>query len=145
MKEQDILNLIAEMAKEDGTTAEELLDAVKNERKSKKQQDAVSKDVEEFKKLFPEVLPTDIPDEVWEKVAKGSPLTAAYAVYICGADSKNRKADEINLENRRRSAPAGKEADAEQSFTPEQVEDMSDENVKKNFKNIIRSLKNWKI
>lgn len=145
MKEQDILNLIAEMAKEDDTTAEELLAAVKTERKSKKQQDAVSKDVEEFKKLFPDVLPADIPDEVWEKVADGVSLTAAYAVYLCGADAKNKKAEEVNTENMRRSAPAGKEADAEQSFTPEQVEDMSQENVKKNFKNIIRSIKNWKI
>lgn len=145
MKEQDILEIIAEMAKEDGTTAEELLSAVKTERKSKKQQDKVSKDVEEFIKLFPDVNPADIPEEVWEKVAEGSALTAAYAVYICGAETKNKKASEINLENQRRSAPAGKEADAEQSFTPEQVEDMSDENVKKNFKNIIRSIKNWKI
>lgn len=145
MKEQDILTIISEMAKEENTTAEELLEAIKADRKTKKQSDAVSKDVEEFGKMFPEVLPTDIPDEVWEKVAEGASLPAAYALYICGVNKKDAKAHYVNSENERRSAPAGKEADAEQTFTPEQVEDMSAESVKKNFKNIIRSLKNWKI
>ena len=35
MKEQDILTMITEMAKEEGTTAEELLEAIKAERHTK--------------------------------------------------------------------------------------------------------------
>ncbi|MBO7161508.1 MAG: hypothetical protein J6W15_01725 [Clostridia bacterium] len=145
MKEQDILTMITEMAKEEGTTAEELLEAIKAERHTKKQSDAVNKDVEKFKKLFPDVLPADIPDEVWDEVASGTSLSAAYALYLCKTQNNDAKAHYVNEENQRRSAPAGKEADTEQTFTPEQVEDMSDENVKKNFKHIIRSIKNWKL
>ena len=51
----------------------------------------------------------------------------------------------MNADNARRSAPAGKDADAEESYTSEQVEDMSPEAVKKNFKGIIKSLRGWKI
>ncbi|MBO5403270.1 MAG: hypothetical protein J6A85_08885 [Clostridia bacterium] len=145
MKENEILKLISEMAQEENTTAEELLNTFKADKKAKKEQDAVTKDVDEFRKLFPDVTPSDIPEEVWEKVAAGTSLAAAYALYICGAQSKDKKAMQVNEENERRSAPAGKDADAEQTFTPEQVEGMSDESVKKNFKNIIRSIKNWKI
>ncbi len=145
MNENEILKLLTEMAQEENTTAEELLNTFKKDRKTKKEQDAVTKDVDEFRKLFPDVTPTDIPEEVWEKVAAGTPLAAAYAIYVCGEGNKDKKAMLVNAENEKRSAPAGKEADAEQTFTPEQVEGMSDESVKKNFKNIIRSLKNWKI
>ncbi len=145
MKEQDILKIIAEMAKEDNTTEAELLDAIKAERHAKKQSDSVNKDVEKFKKLFPDVLPTDIPDEVWDEVAAGTSLCSAYALYLCKTNNNDAKAHYVNEENMRRSAPAGKEADAEQTFTPEQVEDMSAESVKKNFKHIIRSIKNWKL
>ena len=145
MKEQDILTIITEMANEEGATAEELLEAIKAERHAKKQSDAVNKDVEKFIKLFPDVFPADIPDEVWDEVAAGTALCSAYALYLCKAHKEDQKAHYVNEENMRRSAPAGKEADAEQTFTPEQVEDMSQENVKKNFKHIIRSIKNWKI
>lgn len=145
MNENEILKLLTEMAQEEGSTAEEMLNTLKADRKNKKAQDAITKDVDEFRKLFPDVTPEDIPEEVWEKVAAGQPLAAAYAIYVCGAESKDRKAVQVNAENERRSAPAGKDADAEQTFTPEQVESMSDESVKKNFKNIIRSIKNWKI
>lgn len=145
MNENEILKLLTEMAQEEGTTAEEMLNTFRKDKKAKKEQEAVTKEVDRFRKLFPDVKPEDIPEEVWEKVAAGTPLTAAYAIYLCGAESKDRKAMQINTENERRSAPAGKDADAEQTFTPEQVESMSEESVKKNFKNIIRSLKNWKI
>ena len=145
MNEQEIFMLISEMAKEENLTAEQFLEAIKAEKESKKQSDAVSKDVEEFKRLFPDVAPADIPDSVWEKVAEGGSLASAYALFVCGKNGEKQKAEQTNSINSMRSAPAGKEADAEQSFTPEQVEDMSEESVKKNFKNIIRSLKNWKI
>ncbi len=145
MKEQEILTMLAEMAKEDGSTEEDLLAAIKAERHTKKQSEAVNKDVEKFKELFPDVLPADIPEEVWEEVGEGTSLCSAYALYLCKTNGNQAKAHYANEENMRRSAPAGKEADAEQTFTPEQVEDMSAENVKKNFKNIIRSIKNWKL
>lgn len=145
MNENEILKLIEALAQEENTTAEELINTFKKDRKAKKAQDAVTKDVDEFRKLFPDVTPEDIPEEVWEKVAAGQTLAAAYAIYVCGAKAGGKKAVLVNEENTRRSAPAGKEADSEQTFTPEQVESMSDESVKKNFKNIIRSLKNWKI
>ena len=145
MKEQEILTMLAEMAKEDGSTEEDLLAAIKAERHTKKQSEAVNKDVEKFKELFPDVLPADIPEEVWEEVGEGTSLCSAYALYLCKTNGNQAKAHYVNEENMRRSAPAGKEADAEQTFTPELVEDMSAENVKKNFKNIIRSIKNWKL
>ena len=80
-----------------------------------------------------------------DEVAAGTSLCSAYALYLCKTNNNDAKAHYVNEENMRRSAPAGKEADAEQTFTPEQAEDMSAENVKKNFKHIIRSIKNWKL
>ncbi len=145
MNEQDIINAVNQLAVDEGMTPEQLIDAVKAYFETKKNEQAVSKNVSEFTDMFPDVSPESIPESVWEKVSLGNPLAAAYAMYICGSANKEKHADTVNEINRTRSAPAGEEADAEAMFTPQQVEDMSQETVKKNFKNIIRSIRHWKI
>ncbi|MGM9658480.1 MAG: hypothetical protein ACI3W9_05770 [Eubacteriales bacterium] len=145
MNENDIITQIAGMADEDGVTVEDLINSIKTDRGAKKRSDAVTKDVEEFRKVFPDVTPEEIPDGVWQSVADGVPLAAAYALHIYVSGSRKTAADRVNADNARRSAPAGKDADADESYTSEQVEDMSPEAVKKNFKGIIKSLRGWKI
>jgi hypothetical protein len=58
---------------------------------------------------------------------------------------KGDRADAVNKGNLERSAPALGEGSTEPSFTREEVERMSQKDVKKNYKNILHSMKKWKL
>ena len=112
----------------------------------KKEQDALKRkeDIAAFRKQFPEVKAEEIPDTVWEEVAGGMDLLHAYAYYLLTKDADGGHATAVNEENSKRSAAATGDGSTEPSFTREQVEKMSRGDVKKNYKNILRSMSKWK-
>lgn len=112
----------------------------------KKQQDEAKRkaDIEAFRQQFPEVKAEEIPDSVWEEVAGGMDLLHAYAYYLLTKESSGDHAQQVNLDNSERSAAAMGDGSTEPSFTKEQVEKMSRGDVKKNYKNILRSMSKWK-
>ena len=112
----------------------------------KKEQDAAKRkeDIAAFRKQFPEVKGSEIPDTVWEEVAGGMDLLHAYAFYLLTKDTDGDRASAVNEDNSARSAAATGDGSTEPSFTREQVEKMSRGDVKKNYKNILRSMSKWK-
>ena len=116
----------------------------KQARIQKDQQEA-AEDIKKFRELFPDVSAEDIPESVWEEVSRGESLVSAYALYKITEENLNRRAEDVNTRNSRMGAKAVSEGSTEPVFTKEAVEKMNSNEVKKNYKNILNSMKNWRI
>ena len=102
----------------------------------------------EFLDLFPDVGEEQIPEEVY-KYAKesGASLAASYAVYHRKLQLAKEKAEKRALETQRKSpGPMGGSAYglSERLFTTDEIRAMSADEVKRNYKQIMKSLKNGK-
>lgn len=120
----------------------------KESREAKRKQemaDKQNKEISAFRAQFPDLPAAEIPEEVWEEVASGMDLLHAYAFYLMTNGKKGTRAEDVNKGNLARSAPALGEGSTEPSFTREEVERMSQKDVKKNYKNILRSMGKWKL
>lgn len=97
---------------------------------------------EEFSTLFPGTALTAIPEDVWKDVHRGIPLAAAYALTERRRAVREQIAAESNLENKQRSAGAVT-GEPEDFFSPTEVRQMSQREVRSNYEAIIRSMKKW--
>ena len=125
-------------------TAKSLRKESRDTKRKQAHDDALQKEIEQFRKVFPDVNGEDIPESVWEDTAGGADLVHAYALYLIGEQSKGDHAEEVNRENALRSVSAHSEGSTEPSFSREQVEKMSPKEVSKNYKHILRSMKSWR-
>lgn len=116
--------------------------------KKEKEKAALRQEISGFVKAFPGVNPEDIPKEVWEEVARGIPLPHAYALFLtvcaAGGDGDITGADATNAENDRRAAVISTSSGEVPAFTREEVEKMTPDKVKGNYKKILSSMKKWK-
>lgn len=111
--------------------------------KKKKECERVFLELAEFAKIFPKRAIESIPDEVWDSMKDGVPLSAAYALY-----EKQREADEYNIRevnrlNAERSAGAISSGADGGYYSPDEVRKMTADEVKKNYNLIIESMKKW--
>ncbi len=133
---------------------EEIALELQNARNSKKEirrKDRLEKnrketaeDIKRFREIFPDVAAEDIPEEVWADVAQGTSLAHAYALYCMNRDMLDRYAQDVNTRNSKRGAFADSKGSTEPVFTKEQVERMSNKDIKSNYKGIIKAMKNWR-
>ncbi len=96
----------------------------------------------EFCDLYPNQSPEDLPDEVWESVRHGIPLSAAYALAERRRHRTEEKARDLNLENRQRSAGALGQG-ASGYLSPDEVRSMSQAEVRANYQTILLSMQKW--
>ncbi len=122
------------------TLRKESRDAKKKEQESAKRKEEIAV----FRKQFPEIKAEQIPDSVWKEVAGGMDLLHAYAYYLLTQNQDGGHAQAVNEGNSQRSAAATGDGSTEPSFTREEVEKMSRGDVKKNYRNILRSMSKWK-
>lgn len=119
----------------------------KNQRKKdrqKKNEAEMTQEIKKFREIFPDVSPEDIPETVWEDVQNGATLSHAYALHIASQDALNRYASGVNERNGKAGAYASSDGSTEPVFTKEQVEKMSNKDIKSNYKGILNAMKNWK-
>ena len=97
---------------------------------------------EDFRALYPDVTEADIPDAVWEAARGGLPLEAAYALHERREAMRRSAADKIN---RRNAGGAWGRADAEADgfLSPDEVREMSPDEVRRNYARIMESMKHW--
>lgn len=100
-------------------------------------------ELEEFFELYPESDVRSLPDEVWEKVKGGIPLVASFALYQRKSELAAKRACEFNEKNRRMSAGSLTSGEAEAYYSPEEVKKMTSKEVKKNYDDIVRSMRHW--
>jgi len=113
--------------------------------REQKNKEEINADIKRFRAIFPEVPADDIPDSVWEDVQNGASLAHAYALYLIESEQDSARAERINRKNGESGAVAGSDGSLEPVFTKEQVEKMTGRDVKKNYKNILKAMKNWKL
>lgn len=113
--------------------------------RSEEKRQAMEEDIELFHSLFPEVGAKDIPEEVWQSVEAGESLAASYALYFVKNAKEEERIRDLNEKNAKKAPPRigddGKEADY---FSPEAVKGMTRDEIKKNYKAILRSMDSWK-
>lgn len=114
-------------------------------KKEKEQKERISKEIDRLWEMFPDFTLEQAPDELWELVQGGESLLGAYCILLAKANLEEQKANEKNQENSQKTPPPVKNSgDANQYFSREQVEKMTRDQVKKNYKQIIDSMKHWK-
>ena len=97
----------------------------------------------EFYELYPRTPIGQLPDSVWDDVRRGIPLAAAYALCEKKRARAAERAKEENERNRSRSAGSPDRAAAGE-FSPAEVRAMSPAEVRKNYRQIMLSMQNWK-
>lgn len=113
-------------------------------KRKSEQESKLHEEIAAFRAQFPDVSAESIPESVWEEVAAGMDLNHAYAYYMVTQQAGGEHAEEVNRSTASRSAAAFSDGATEPSFTREEVERMSDRDVAKNYKNIVRSMGRWK-
>jgi hypothetical protein len=126
--------------------------AARDDKKELRKRDRMKKSEEEglaeirlFREIFPQIAPADIPEEVWIEVGNGVSLPHAYALYMVKQETLDKYANDVNHRNSQSGAVVGGDGATEPIFSKEQVEKMSGKDVKSNYKNILKAMKNWKL
>ncbi len=102
-------------------------------------------DIQRFRTVFPDVNAEGIPESVWQSVCEGVPLTAAYALFEKESSLLGAQAKKINESNAAASPSGSERSEAVPFVSIQQLEKMSPSEVKKNYRQIIASMKKWKI
>lgn len=105
--------------------------------------DMIKGQLGEFSALFPNVSPEDIPEEVWESVAVGGSLAAAYSLYHRKQQLRRNRVRELNDKNAALSTGKVGVDSAKEYFTPSEVRTMSRSEVHANYSKILDSMKKW--
>ena len=98
---------------------------------------------EYFCRVFPDVNPDLLPDEVNSQHESGVPLAAAYALYEKIKQNELRAAEEANIKNALSLNGSVSGSLGEAYFSADEVKKMSSDQVKKNLSGILRSMKHW--
>ena len=107
-----------------------------------KEEAHIDREYTEFSALFPDVSVSSLPDEVWQDVAHGASLAAAYALAEKKRAVAHQRASDSNTSNRSRSAGAV-QTTQNHEFSPAEVRAMSSQEVRANLPKIMRSMQKW--
>lgn len=99
-------------------------------------------EISEFSEMFPDVPLKDIPENIWEEVKRGLPLSAAFARHERKRVLGEMRAAEVNNASKEGSS-GSVSGTTDYYYTAEEVRKMSASEVKKNYSHIINSMKHW--
>ena len=120
------------------------IEALRAELDAKKREgERLFSEIAELALTFPYITLNSITEEIWQSSKEGIPLAAAYALYEKKREAANGYAKEINKRNAQRSSGAVTNSGDSGYYTPAEVRKMSSDEVKKNYKFIIESMKKW--
>ena len=132
---------------EESTKSEGAKDLEKEEleelRRDRALRDNIEKELDLLVEIFPSIKAEDIPDEVLEESKDGKGLAAAFALWYLREEKKKEKAAEKNEQNTRSAPPEVAPPREESYYTPEAVKAMSENDIRKNYKAILRSMETW--
>ena len=106
------------------------------------QMEHIERQYTEFCTLYPNTPIDTLPEEVWQGVANGNSLAAAFALAEHRRALSQKKASDSNAFNRSRSAGAVKSAE-NLELSPAEVRAMTSEEVRANLSKIMRSMQKW--
>ena len=112
-------------------------------RRDKKLKENLEAELEILREVFPDLSADDIPDEVFEGCDNGKGLASQYALYYLKSKKLKEETDKTNLQNSM-SAPPEISGDKESVFyTPEAVRAMSEKDIRRHYKDIMKSMEKW--
>ncbi len=134
------------MEKETNKLAEGLDEASELEelRHDKALKENLDRELSALLEAFPDLKVDDIPDEIFESCKDGKGLAGEYALWYIKSGNKRAEAERTNESNSRSAPPEIRDGDGELYFTPEAVRTMSQKDVRRNFKAIMKSMEKWK-
>ena len=138
-KTEEMLDEIGTLTKGGGES-----DELESLRREKTIRENLTLELEEFHRLFPDAGLDDIPDEVWEKCPDGHGLCAWFALHLLKSENEKKSAEAKNEENKMSAVPEVKAEAEEGYFSPDDVLQMSEKEVEKNYEKILESMKKWK-
>lgn len=100
------------------------------------------KECAEFQELYPEVSLSAVPDEVWDSVKNGVPLSAAFALAERRRSRLEACAQKSNRSNLTSSAGELREH-TPGYFSFDEVKRMSRAEIRQNYDGILRSMQKW--
>jgi len=103
----------------------------------------MKEELEEFYEYFPSVDPKSVPDEVWEKVKRGASLAATYSLFERKREREEQRSVSHNERMRRMSTGAIEAADSDGYYSPDEVRRMTPAQVRKNYDDIVESMRHW--
>ena len=106
------------------------------------QMEHIERQYTEFCTLYPNTPISTLSEEVWQGVANGNSLAAAFALAEHRRALSQKKASDSNAFNRSRSAGAVKSAE-NLEFSPAEVRAMTSEEVRANLSKIMHSMQKW--
>ncbi len=106
------------------------------------QMEHIERQYTEFCTLYPNTPIRTLSEEVWQGVANGNSLAAAFALAEHRRALSQKKASDSNAFNRSRSAGAVKSTE-NLEFSPAEVRAMTSEEVRANLSKIMRSMQKW--
>ncbi len=108
---------------------------------------AIKKNLEEefkiLREIFPEIDADDIPDEVFALSENGKSLAGQYALYYLRKEKKTAEQKKKEEENLKSAPPDVKNLPEKAHFTYEEVKNMSEDEIRKNYKAIMKSMEKW--
>lgn len=102
----------------------------------------LGKECAEFQDLYPDVPLSAIPDDAWDAVRSGVPLSAAFALSERKRARLEETARQSNLRNRSRSTGEITQSTPDY-FSYDEVRRMSRAEIRENYNNILRSMQKW--
>lgn len=102
----------------------------------------LGKECAEFRDLYPDTPLSEIPDTVWDTVAQGIPLAAAFALSERKRERLETVAKDRNDQNRTRASGALSQ-ETPGYFSFEEVKRMNRAQVREHYDNILRSMPKW--
>ena len=96
-----------------------------------------------LRELFPELRAEDIPDEAFENTENGKGLAGQYALCYLRKEKEKEETEKTNAKNSRSAPPKVGNPDDEGYFTPDMVKTMSDSDIRRNYKAIMKSMEKW--
>lgn len=103
----------------------------------------ILQEIQEFGNYFPDVDIHEIPDEVWEKVKRGAPLSASFALNLRKIELEKKKISDFNEKNRRMSTGSLVQGEGEKYYSPSEVKKMTPAQVKSHYDEIVESMRHW--
>lgn len=93
--------------------------------------------------IFPELNADDIPDEVFAACDNGRGLAAQYALVYLQKQKEKEETRKTNEKNSKTAPPDISGGDEDTFFTPDMVRGMSDKDVRRHYKAIMKSMEKW--
>ena len=122
---------------------EKLREELKSQKEREEYNSRILNEISEFEEYFPEVDIREIPDEVWEKVKNGVPLSASFALDRRKRELDRKRIGDFNEKNRRMSTGSLMPGEGEKYYSPAEVKKMTPAQVKSHYDEIVESMRHW--